>query len=162
METVSNTIFQLILYEMILVCVCVLCVCVCVCVCMHVYYSMVTIIYTTITEFKGYIGISCTERCTITYHSLCWRKLREENVNLQTSDKVLLVEPVKCWTLENEDTCSAKNSNWPLAIFQPISTFGRPKSILIGRTFSITYHLQKVADQFLTLIFTTVPYNPDN
>ena len=65
------------------------CVCVCarVCTCSIVWQSL---FYAATTEFKGYIAISCTERCTITYHSLCWRKLREENVDLQTSDKVLL------------------------------------------------------------------------
>ena len=55
------------------------------------------------------------------------------------------------------------NSWWPLAIFQPISAFGRPKSILVGHiscTFSMEQliitnkisYLQKVADQFLILI----------
>ena len=55
--------------------------------------------------------------------------------------------------------CSARNNSQP-AIFQPISAFSQPKSILIGQisyTFSmgqqsITYKissLQKTADQFL-------------
>ena len=49
---------------------------------------------------------------------------------------------------------SARNNSWPLAIFQPISTFGRPKSVLVDQIYctfsmgrpSITYkmsHLQK-------------------
>jgi len=44
---------------------------------------------------------------------------------------------------------SARNNSWPLAIFQPISTFGRPKSILVGQFYctisigwqSITYKM---------------------
>ena len=50
--------------------------------------------------------------------------------------------------------CSPRNNSWPLAIFRPISTFGRPKSILVSQIYctfsmgrpSITYkmsHLQK-------------------
>ena len=43
----------------------------------------------------------------------------------------------------------ARNSSWPLAIFQPVSTFGRPKSILVGQIYctvstgqlSITYKM---------------------
>ena len=64
---------------------------------------------------------------------------------------------------------SARNNRRPLAIFQPISTFGRPKSILVGHiycTFSMGWKLityknvpfSKMADQFLTLISTTVIY----
>ena len=30
-----------------------------------------------------------------------------------------------------------RNSSWPLAIFQPISIFGRPKSILLGQIYCI-------------------------
>ena len=44
---------------------------------------------------------------------------------------------------------SARNSSWPLAIFRPISTFDRPKSILVGQIYctlsmgqqSITYKM---------------------
>ena len=87
----------------IFVCVC-LCVCVCVCVCLSVclsvcmYYvclSVCTLHYYVLTfyttEFKGYVAISCSERCVITFHSLCWRKVREENIDLQASDKVCMV-----------------------------------------------------------------------
>ena len=65
---------------------------------------------------------------------------------------------------------SARNNSWPLAIFQPISTFGRPKSILVGQFYctfsmgwqSITYkmsYLQKKQPTnfwplFLPLIIT--------
>jgi len=49
---------------------------------------------------------------------------------------------------------SARNNSWPLAIFQPISTFGLPKSSLVSQSYctflmgwqSITYkmsYLQK-------------------
>ena len=62
---------------------------------------------------------------------------------------------------------SARNNNWPLAIFQPISTMGRPKFILVGQfycTFSmgrqlITYkisclqkHGRSISDSFLPLV----------
>jgi len=44
---------------------------------------------------------------------------------------------------------SARNNDWPLAIFQPISTFGQPKSILVSQFYctfsmgwqSITYKI---------------------
>ena len=44
---------------------------------------------------------------------------------------------------------SARNSSWPLAIFRPISPFGRPKSILVSQIYctfsmgqqSITYKM---------------------
>jgi len=52
---------------------------------------------------------------------------------------------------------SARNNSWLLAIFWPILTFGQPNSILVGQfhcTFSMGF--QKTADQFLTLISTTV------
>ena len=61
---------------------------------------------------------------------------------------------------------SARNNSRPLAIFRPISAFGRPKSILVGQishTFwmgqqSIAHkisYLQKMADQLLILISGT-------
>ena len=62
---------------------------------------------------------------------------------------------------------SARNNSWSLAIFQPISAFGRPKSILAGQiscTFSMgtgirnlkISYFQKTANQFLILISSTV------
>ena len=73
-----------------------------------------------------------------------------------------LLKPTKAY--------SAKNNSWPLAIFQPISTFGWPKSILVSQfycTFSMGWqsiiykmsYLQKTAYQFVTLISTTGIFN---
>ena len=62
---------------------------------------------------------------------------------------------------------SFRNNSQPLAIFRPISAIGRPKSTSVGQisctlsmgqqsvTYKISY-LQKMADQFLILIFSTV------
>ena len=58
---------------------------------------------------------------------------------------------------------SARNNSQPLAIFQPISAFGQPKSILVSQissvgqqtvTYKISY-FQKTADQLLILISST-------
>ena len=58
---------------------------------------------------------------------------------------------------------NGRNNSWPLAIFQPISAFAQPKSVLVGQTShtfsmgqqSVTYKiscLQKTANWFLILI----------
>ena len=44
------------------------------------------IIFITL-EFKGYVSLCCTERCVVAFHSLCWRRLREDSVDHQ-NDKV--------------------------------------------------------------------------
>jgi len=60
----------------------------------------------------------------------------------------------RCHFLVQSLLFSARNNSWPLAIFQSISTFGQPKSILVGQFYctfsmgwqSITYkmsYLQK-------------------
>ena len=61
---------------------------------------------------------------------------------------------------------SARNNSWPLAIFQPISIYGRRRSILFGQiqctfamgqqstTFKISY-AQKLANKVLALTSTT-------
>ena len=53
---------------------------------------------------------------------------------------------------------STRNGSWPLAIFQSISTFGQPKSILIGQIYytfvmrqqSITYKMSDLQNKWPT------------
>ena len=71
------------------------------------------------------------------------------------------------WKVKLVTYYNARNNSWPLAIFWPISAFGRPKSILVSQISCIlsmgtaisnlkNIHFQKkTADQFLILISST-------
>ena len=61
-----------------------------VCYFLVVYMCSLTIAIWTIfitLEFKGNVSLCCTERCVVTFHSLCWRRLCEDSVDHQ-NDKV--------------------------------------------------------------------------
>ena len=122
------------------------------------HHTMITSWYTTITSYY-HDNLLVTSMCKLMIELF---KIGSVSVKLRITAHVVFLLQIQTSThppnrsafyTTRSSGCkfhsSARNSSWPLAVFQPISTFGRPKSILVSQIYctfsmgwqSITYKM---------------------